>query len=111
MSENAPGTLHSYVRKDQHGAMRIADTDVLLDSVLGSWEQGASPEAIQKQFPSLSLEHVYGAIAWSLGHTEEVAAYLKQQEGLWEVHRKTSDASPLIQRLRAVKQTGVPGRP
>jgi uncharacterized protein (DUF433 family) len=105
MSEDA----RPYVREDEHGALRVAETDVLLDSVLGSWEQGASPETIRRQFPSLSLENVYGAIAWSLGHAEQVAAYLKRQDARWQEVREGNDASPLVKRLRAAKApTGRP---
>ena len=106
MSEDAG----RYIRQDEHGAMRVADTDVLLDSVLGSWEQGASPETIRRQFPSLSLENVYRAIAWSLGHADEVAAYLKRQDALWQDLRSKGETHPLMQRLRAARQAGVPGR-
>ncbi|HEY7116516.1 MAG TPA: DUF433 domain-containing protein [Tepidisphaeraceae bacterium] len=100
-----------YVRQDEHGVMRVSDTDVPLDSVLGSWEQGASPETIRRQFPSLSLEAVYGAIAWSLGHADEVAEYLKRQDAQWQELRERSEGHPLIQRLRAARLAGVPGRP
>ena len=99
-----------YVRQDEHGALRVGETEVLLDSVLGSWEQGASPETIRRQFPSLLLEEVYGAIAWSLGHPEQVAAYLKRQDAMWQHLRKNNDASPLIDRLRAT-QAREAGRP
>lgn len=90
--------------------MRVGDTDVLLDSVLGSWQQGASPEMIRRQFPALSLEDVYGAIAWSLGHPDEVAAYLKRQDALWQELQAQGEAHPLIRRLRAVKHAGAAGR-
>jgi hypothetical protein len=36
-----------YVRTDERGVMRVADTRVPLDSVIAAFEQGASPETIQ----------------------------------------------------------------
>jgi hypothetical protein len=47
-----------YVRTDKGGVMRVADTRVPLDSVIAAFEQGASPETIQQQYPALSLELV-----------------------------------------------------
>ena len=60
--------------------LRVGSNRVMLDSVLAAWGQGHSPESIRSQYPSLSLEEVYGAIAWSLAHPDEVNAYLKSQD-------------------------------
>ncbi len=49
-----------YVREDAHGVLRIGGGRVMLDSVVAAFEQGHSPETIRAQYPSLSLEEVYG---------------------------------------------------
>jgi uncharacterized protein (DUF433 family) len=94
-----------YVRIDEHGVYRIGNKRAMLDSVVFGFQAGDSPEEIRRQYPSLSLEEIYGSIAYYLGHREEVDAYLKRQQELWEKHRKESgqDWCPLVQRLRAVK--------
>jgi uncharacterized protein (DUF433 family) len=69
-----------YVRVDEHGAMRIGNSRVVLDSMVAGFEQGHSPETLQQQYPRLSLEEVYGAITYYLAHTDEVRAYLKRQD-------------------------------
>ena len=51
-----------YVWVDEHGAMRIGHSRVMLDSIIAGFEQGHSPETLQQQYPTLSLEEVYGAI-------------------------------------------------
>ena len=98
-----------YVNADEHGAYRIGSTRVMLDSVVAGFHQGHSPETIRQQYPALTLEEVYGSIAYYLAHTEEVEAYLKRQDALWEQARRRSEqtASPVAERLRALQKAGV----
>src|SRR5262245_28603999 len=101
-----------YVRRDEHGVLRVGATRVMLDSVLAAWDQGHSPETIRAQYPSLTLEHVYGAITWCLAHAGEVSEYLKQQDAVWVKWRRRAeaDSDPLRQRLReASKSAQRPG--
>ena len=81
----------------------------MLDSLAASFEQGHSPETIQHQFPALSLEEVYGAITFYLSHRDEVQAYLKRQDVLWEALRAEAEkqVSPVVKRLRALRATQV----
>jgi uncharacterized protein (DUF433 family) len=94
-----------YVRLDEHGAMRIGNSRVMLDSIVAGFEQGHSPETLQQQYPTLSLEEVYGAITYYLAHTDEVHAYLKRQDELWDAWRakSASESSPVVERLRALR--------
>ncbi len=48
---------------------------VSLDSVVYQFLQGESPEAIVQAFPSLSLEQVYGGIAFYLASRAEIDAH------------------------------------
>jgi hypothetical protein len=43
-----------------------------LTASCGSSGAGQSPEAIRSDFPTLSLEQVYGAITFYLGHKDQV---------------------------------------
>jgi hypothetical protein len=43
------------------------------------WE-GDTPESIVQSFPVLTLEQVYGAIAYYLRHQDTIDSYLKQAE-------------------------------
>jgi hypothetical protein len=45
---------------------------VSLDSVVYGFRGGETAETIQQNFPTLSLEQVYGAIVFYLGHRDEV---------------------------------------
>jgi uncharacterized protein (DUF433 family) len=101
-----------YVRVDEHGGMRIGNSRVMLDSIVAGFEQGHSPETLQQQYPTLSLEEVYGAITYYLAHTDEVHTYLQRQAELWEAWRAKSAtrSSPVVQRLRALRASEAPKR-
>src|SRR5262245_28773442 len=73
-----------YVREDDHGTLRVGDTRVSLDSVVYPFRDGHSPETIVQQYPALSLEQVYGAIAFYLANRDEVHQYLARQDQRWE---------------------------
>jgi len=59
---------------------RVAGTRVALDSVVRRFWAGDAPEAIVQSFPVLTLEQVYGAIAYYLRHQARIDTYLKQAE-------------------------------
>jgi hypothetical protein len=53
---------------------------VSLGSIVYSFRAGESPETIRRNFSSLTLEQVYGAIAFYLGHEAEVDANIRAGE-------------------------------
>jgi len=73
-----------------NGAYRIADSRVSLDSVVYAWLQGHSPEAIADSFPVLTLEEVYGAIAFYLSNREAIDEYLQKGQAEFEARRQQS---------------------
>jgi hypothetical protein len=75
----------------------------MLDSVMAAFLQGHSPGRIRQQYPALTLEEVYGSLAYYLGHTAQVDAYLRRQDAVWQEERALSEAesSPVVERLRA----------
>lgn len=59
----------------------IAGSRVSLESVILAFRDGLSPETIAAEcFPALTLEQVYGAIAYYLGNRPILDAYLRQME-------------------------------
>lgn len=95
-------TAAEYVSMDSHGVMRVGSTHVMLDSVLASFQAGASAETIAQEYPSLSLEEVYGAITYYLRHQREVDVYLTRQDVVWREARGAASRSPspVVARLR-----------
>ena len=85
--------------EQREGAYRIAGTRVSLDSIVYAFLRGASPESIAQSFPVLTLEEVYGAIAFYLGHQAEIDAYLQQGEREFvELCHQARQANPLLYR-------------
>ena len=95
----------SYLRTDGQGTIRVGTAGVELDGIVAAFEAGDSPESIQRQYPALDLEEVYGAITYYLGRRAEVAEYLKRQDAVWEAWRckLEQNPDPLIERLKAVR--------
>ena len=106
--------------EQREGAYRVSGTRVSLDSVVYAFLRGSSPESIAQSFPVLTLEEVYGAIAFYLGHQDEVDAYLQDGEREFELSvskpasrirsftgnsRKAADTHP-----RRENENKIPGR-
>ena len=66
--------------EQRDGGYWVAGTRVSLDSVVYAFLDGLSPESIVDSFEILTLEQVYGAIAYYLGHRLDLDAYLKASE-------------------------------
>lgn len=100
----------NYVRVDENGVYRVGNTRVMLDSVVAGFREGHSPETIRQQYPALTLEEVYGSIAYYLAHRAEVEAYLQRQDVVWDEWRTKTERqpSPVVERLKALRGAGVP---
>lgn len=85
------------LRVDEFGAVRVGESQVLLDVVVEHFNNGAEPEAIAHGFPTLELADVYGAIAYYLRHRTQVDDYL---------HTRRQEA----ERLRSEIEATQPGR-
>lgn len=77
---------------DTHGVVRVANTRVTLDTLIAAFSEGATPETIAQQYPSLSLADVYAVIGYSLNHRPEVHAYLQQREQAEAQIRRDNEA-------------------
>lgn len=64
---------------DHAGVMRVGHTRVSLDSVIFAFNDGATPEEIVQQYPTLNLTDVYAVISYYLQHRAEVEDYLEQR--------------------------------
>ncbi len=66
--------------EERNGGYYVAGTRVSLDSLVYAFRAGESPETIRQNFPSLTLEQVYGAIAFYLAHQADVHANIRAGE-------------------------------
>ena len=84
--------------EERGGAYYVAGSRVSLASIIYEYRDGAAPETIRQNFPTLSLEQVHGAIAFYLGHQEEALTYLRDQESAWDQRERTATpANPGVQ--------------
>ena len=84
-------------RNDGYG---IIGSRVSLESLIMPFLDGAAPETLVDEFPTLSLEQVYGAITFYLAHRAEIDRYLKEAEAVWEEARKSQPPLPTALRER-----------
>ncbi|MBW4479400.1 MAG: DUF433 domain-containing protein [Tolypothrix brevis GSE-NOS-MK-07-07A] len=101
----SPTPTKQYIEQRQ-GGYWIEGTRVSLDSVIYSFLNGESPESIAQNFPLLSLEQVYGAIAFYLANREMLDAYLKQGEAEFhQLQQSFREKNPLLyQKLKAAQE-------
>jgi uncharacterized protein (DUF433 family) len=82
----------------------LAGSRVPLASIVREFQNGDSPEAIRSAFPTLTLEQVYGAITFYLGHRAEVdddlAISERDETAFGETHLAPADLKEKLDRAR-----------
>src|SRR3954451_18322579 len=69
---------------DDASEVRVGDTRVTLDTVVETFEYGATAEEIALKYPSLRLADVYAVISYYLRHQPAVQTYLAGRHDLEE---------------------------
>jgi len=92
--------------ESRNGGYCVAGSRVSLESIIVPFLDGASAEALVDEFPTLSLEQVYGVITFYLARRAEIDAYLKDTETLWEQARENGATIPdsLRERLERARR-------
>ena len=90
------------LREDKTGAIRVGKSRVLLEMVVHAFQDGASPETIIDDYPTLTLSDVYGAIAYYLKNKDAVEEYLAKREELAEsVKQRIASIQPDLSQIRS----------
>ena len=95
---------------DEHGAIRIGKTRVLLELVIHAYYMGEIPEGIVNSYSSLTTAEVYAVIGYYLANRDEIDAYVRQRDEqadhiLCELEASlTPKARALQTRLRAYQE-------
>jgi uncharacterized protein (DUF433 family) len=78
---------------------------VPLDGLIREYWQGEPPESIRQHFPTLTLEQVFGALAFYLANKENVEAGMRDRERT-EAAYATSHPIPerLLDKLKNARQ-------
>ena len=85
---------------DSTGVIRVGGTRVTLDTIVYSFQEGATAEEILQQYPSLELPDIYAVIGYYLRHREDVDEYLAQREQYAAEVRKNFEARSDVTEFR-----------
>lgn len=96
----------------REGSFYLIGSRVPLARIVYEFQNGVAPEAIRLDYPTLSVEQVYGAITFYLGNQEEVE---KDMSELRRIEDEVSKAQPLLppqlrQKLERAREQMVPRR-
>jgi uncharacterized protein (DUF433 family) len=101
----APILAKPYIEQRDTGYW-ITGTRISLDSVVLSYLNGESPENIAQNFLLLSLEQIYGAIAFYLSNRDIVDAYLAKSEAdFQQLQQSCREKNPLLYQKLKIAQT------
>ena len=94
-------------RRDE--SFYLAGSRVPLACIVREFQDGQSPEAIRSAFPTLTLEQVYGAITFYLGHRaevdEDIATREREENAFSETHPAPVDLKEKLDRARRQPQS------
>jgi uncharacterized protein (DUF433 family) len=62
------------------GVLLVTGTRVPLDSVIYAFNEGATPEELAQNFPTLDLADIYAIVSYYLQNRSEVEQYLEQRK-------------------------------
>ena len=86
------------------GSFYLIRSRVPLAHLVREFQQGEPPEAIRSHYPTLSLEQVYGAITFYLGHKSEVeddiAERRREEDAYSAAHPTPPDIKEKFERMR-----------
>ena len=90
----------------RHGSFYLIGSRVPLAVIVHDFKNGDAPETIQSNFLTLSLEQVYGAIAYYLAHRNDIDRYLESRRQDFDAARQAArDGDPMFyQKLTDAKK-------
>lgn len=86
--------------RDENGTVRVTGSRVTLDTVIATYERGATPEEIVLHYPTLNLADVYSIVGYYLHNRADVAEYLTEQKEEADAIRQKIEANSNISEIR-----------
>ena len=83
------GTSDGNFVEHRESGFYLVGSRVPIDRIVREYRDGEQPEAIRSHYPTLSLEQVNGAIAFYLGHKEEVEKVMAERKHVEDEFSKT----------------------
>ena len=82
--------------ESRDGSFYLIGSRVPLAHLVREFQHGEAPEAIRSHYSTLTLEQVYGAITFYLGHKDEVENDIAEREREEDEFTKTHPTPPDI---------------
>jgi uncharacterized protein (DUF433 family) len=86
----------------EDGSIRVKDSRVTLDTIIGRFHVGDTLDEIHDGFPTVSLAQTNAIIGWYLNNQTEVDAYLEQEEAGAERVRLEIQSRPEYKAFRKI---------
>ena len=88
----------------RHGSFYLIGSRVPLAHIVRLFQKGEPAEAIRFQYPTLTLEQVYGAITFYLGNKQEVEKDIadreREEDDFSRTHPTPPDIAKKFERMR-----------
>lgn len=96
--------LEDYLDMQGEDVIRLKGHRIGLEHIVERYHEGYSPEQIALEYPGVSLEQIYGVLAYYLHHRAAVDAYITRIDAAAEARYRTWAATmpELSQRVRAI---------
>ena len=65
--------------RDEDGVIRVGDTRIILEAILGEHSAGKGAEAIADDFPPLAPADIYAVLAYYYRHRAAMDEYLRER--------------------------------
>ena len=99
-------TRYEHIRLDEAQVPLIAGTRVkVIELVLDHLSYGWSPEELHFQHPHLTMGQIHSALAYYWDHKAELDQDIERRLQLVDQLQQTVPSSPLIERLKARRQS------
>ncbi len=72
-------TIETYV-EERDGRAYLRGSRVPLTALAALWSDGASPEAIVENYPTVTLAQVFGGLAFYLEHREQIDRHWREDQ-------------------------------
>ena len=97
--------MENYIER-RNDVYYLRETGITLDLIVTRFHEGLTPETIQSEcFPQLTLEQIYGAIAYYLRHKTKINEYLQRAAVEFaEASRQAKIAHPPLAERNAARR-------
>lgn len=86
--------------------IRIRGTRIGIETILGHYLKGISPETLADWYPNLSLDQIFATLTYYFANRDRIDRYLAEGDAWFDEQLKQQQKfpSPVIERLRQLKR-------